>query len=190
MMMCLGVFLFGYHFFGTLWASRTSWKSISFTRLGNFSFIMFSDKFSISCSCSSPSGTPMIQILERLKLSQRFLSLSIFFEFLILHSVLAGCLFLPFVLDHWLSPSFLPFTVGSLCVLLYFTLGSLHLFLSFCGQAQSVVSILITSVLNSASDRLAISLLLSFFLEFCSVLLFGPYIFASVHLLCCRVLGS
>ena len=29
MMMCLGVFLFESNFFGTLWASWTSWKSIS-----------------------------------------------------------------------------------------------------------------------------------------------------------------
>ena len=79
MMMCLGVFLFGSYFFGTLWASWTSWKSISFTRLGKFPFIIFSNKFSISCSCSSPSGTPIIQILEHLKLSQRFLGFSPFF---------------------------------------------------------------------------------------------------------------
>ena len=43
------------------------------------------------------------------------------------------------------------------------------------------LSILITtSVLNSASDRLAISISFSsFFLGFCSVLSFGPYFFAS-----------
>ncbi|KAF6114594.1 hypothetical protein HJG60_010559 [Phyllostomus discolor] len=34
MMICLGVFLFGSNFFGTLWAFWTSWKSISFTKLG------------------------------------------------------------------------------------------------------------------------------------------------------------
>ena len=73
MMMFLGVFLFG-----TLWASWTSWKSISLPRLGKF-FIIFSNKCSISCSPSSPSGTPMIQMLECLKLSWRFLSLSSFF---------------------------------------------------------------------------------------------------------------
>ena len=56
-MMCLGVFLLGSSFFGTLWASRTSRKSISFARLGKFYFINISNKFSISCSSSSPSGT-------------------------------------------------------------------------------------------------------------------------------------
>ena len=68
MMMCLGVFLFGSNFFGTLWASWTSWKSNSFARLGKFSFITYSNKFSTS-SCSSPSGTPIIWILERFRLS-------------------------------------------------------------------------------------------------------------------------
>ena len=48
------------------------------------------------------------------------------------------------------------------------------------------VSFLITSVLNCAPDILAISLSLSFFLEFWSVLSFGPYFFVSVHLLCCK----
>ena len=54
---CLGVFLFEYNFFGTLWASWTSWKSVFFSRLGKFSFIMCSNKFSTSCSCCSPSGS-------------------------------------------------------------------------------------------------------------------------------------
>ena len=49
------------------------------------------------------------------------------------------------------------------------------------------VSILITSVLNSAPDRLSISSSLnSSFLKFWSVLSFGPYFFISVHLLCSK----
>ena len=78
-MMCLGVFLLGSNFFETLWASWTSWKSVSFARLGKFSFIICLNKFSISCSSSSPSGTPMIHMLKCLKLSWRFLSFSSFF---------------------------------------------------------------------------------------------------------------
>ena len=97
MMMCLGVFLFGSNFFGTLLASWSSQKSISFARLEKFSFIICSNKFSISCCCSSPSGTPIIWILECFRLSQRFLSLS---SVLVLRSVLVGCLFLPFVPNH------------------------------------------------------------------------------------------
>ena len=56
MMMCLG----GSDFFGTLWACWTSWKSISFARLGKFSFIICPNKFAISWSSCSPSGIPMI----------------------------------------------------------------------------------------------------------------------------------
>ena len=81
--MCLGVFLLGSSFFGTLWASWAFWKSISIVRLGKVSFIMFSNKFSISCSSSSPSSTLMIQMLEHLKLSGRFLSLSSFYGILV-----------------------------------------------------------------------------------------------------------
>ena len=92
---------------GTLWVFWTSWKSISFARLGKFSFITFSNKFSISCSSYSPSGTPMILMLECSNLSPRFLSLSSFFflEFLFLYSVLVECLFLPSFCD--LPQSFL-----------------------------------------------------------------------------------
>ena len=127
-MICFGVFLLESNFFGTLWISWTC-MSISFARLGKFSFIIFSNKFLISCSSSS-AGTPMIPMLECLKLSQRVLSLSQFFKFLFLHSVPVGCLLLLFqIID--LSPRFLSFTVGSLYILLYFTLHSLHFFLYF-----------------------------------------------------------
>ena len=78
-MMCFGVYFLGSNFFGTLWASWTSWKCISFTRLGKFSLIICSNKFSISCCCSSPSGTPIIWILERFRLSQGFVRFSSLF---------------------------------------------------------------------------------------------------------------
>ena len=68
-----------------------------------------------------------------------------------------------FLLVHTidLSPSLLPFTVGSLYLFLYFIFHSLHFFLYFVPYSTISVSILITSVLNSASDRLVISSLLS-----------------------------
>ena len=55
--MCLGVGLFASIIIGT---RCTSWTcmSISFTKLGKFSFTIFSDRFPISYSFSSPSGTP------------------------------------------------------------------------------------------------------------------------------------
>ena len=115
--------------FGTLWAS---WKSISFARLGKFSFIICSNKSSISCSCSSPSGTPIIQILEPLKVSQRFLSFSSSFSTLV-SKFCSSWMFIYSLFSQIidLSPGFLPVTVGSLNILLYFILGIFHLFFHF-----------------------------------------------------------
>ena len=93
-MMFHDVFLFGSNLFGTLCASRTCMSS-SFAKLGKFSFIIFSNKFSISCSSSSPSGSLMIQMVVRLKLSQQFLSLSSFY----------GILFSSCYFDYMLFPS-------------------------------------------------------------------------------------
>ena len=163
--MCLGVCFLGSNFFGILWASWTCMSS-SFTRLGKFSFIMFSNKFSTSCSSSSSSGTPMIPMLEHLKLSQRFLSLSsFFFSFLCLHSVPVGVYFFLLFQIIDLSSSSLPFAVGPVSVFLYFTLHSLHFFLHFKLYSTISVSILITTVLNSTFDSLAISSSLSSFSE-------------------------
>ena len=106
-MMFLGVCFLEFSCFGTFWASWTSWKSISFARLRKFSSIIFSKKFSISCFSSSPSGTPMIRMLERLKLSWRFLSLfSFYFEFLFLHTVLVEYFFLPSAQNSWFKSQF------------------------------------------------------------------------------------
>ena len=55
---CLGVGLFATILFGTLCASWTC-MSISFTKLGKFSFIFFPYRFLISCPFSSPPGIPM-----------------------------------------------------------------------------------------------------------------------------------
>ena len=135
--------------------------SMSFVRLGKFSFIMFSNKFSISCSSFSPSGTIISGMLEHLKLSWRFLNLSWFFQIL-LSSFCFGWMFISSfhsIVD--LSSSFLPSLLGpyiyffiSLCIAFTF---------SFILHLHSIISMsmLITSVLNSASDRLAISVLLS-----------------------------
>ena len=58
-----------------------SWTcvSISFTKLGKFSFIIFSNRFPVSYSFSYLSGTPVMQMLDCLKLFQRLLTLSSFF---------------------------------------------------------------------------------------------------------------
>ena len=88
-----------------------------------------------------------------------------------------------------LSPGFLPVTVNSLNILLHIILGIFHLFFFFIFQASSIcsVSILITRALNSPSDRLAISSVLSSLSEgLHCFFLFGPYVFVLEHLFSCK----
>ena len=93
--MCSGVFHCGLILFVTLWASWTS-MTISFPILGKFSTTIFSSIFSCPFFLSSSSGTPMIQMLGHLTLSQRSRRLSSFL--LILFSSLF----------HLLPPFYLP----------------------------------------------------------------------------------
>ena len=75
--MCLGVFRLGFILFGTRWVSWTQ-VAISFPILGKFLTIISSSIFSWPFFLSSSSGTPMIQMLGHLTLSQRSLRLSSF----------------------------------------------------------------------------------------------------------------
>ena len=186
-MMCLGVFLLGSRFFGTLWASWTSWKSISFARLVKFPSIICSNKSSTSCSYSCPSATPMILMLECLKLPQSFLSLSSFFWILV-SSFFYGWMFI----SSFCSKSLIWVLISFPSQLVPYIFCFISLWAAFTGsfilQLSSVssVSILIISVLNSASNRLSISSLLNSFLEFWFVLSFWPYLFVLVYLLCLK----
>jgi len=74
--MCPRVFHLGFILFGTLWVSWT-WVAIFFPISGNFSTIISSSSFSCPFFLSS-SGTPIIQILICLTLSQLSLRLSSF----------------------------------------------------------------------------------------------------------------
>ena len=129
---------------------------LSFAKSGKFSFTIFSNKFSIPCSSSSSSDTTMIQMLAHLEMSQSVLILPLFFLnscfcFLFWLNVYFFVMFL--IID--LNPGSFPSFSGdfSLFHLLYVTFISSFMFLLYCG----FLSILITSVLNSASDRLDIS---------------------------------
>ena len=160
-MMCLGVCFLGSNFYGSLWASWTSWKSISFARLGTFSFIMFSNKFSISCSSSSPSGTPMIQMLEGLKLSKKFLSLSSFFWILVSSFFPVEYLFLLSPPSHWFDSQFPPLHCWFPVYFPLFHFVCLHFFLYFVTELSHFCEHPDYQCLNCACDRLALSSLLS-----------------------------
>ena len=73
--LCLGMFLLGFILYETLCASWT-WLTIFFPILGKFSTIISSNIFSVPFLFSSSSGTPVIQMLVCLMLSQRSLRLS------------------------------------------------------------------------------------------------------------------
>ena len=105
---------------------------------------------------------------------------------------LNSCFFILFQLDVYfflllqivdLSPSFLPFTVGSLYILFYFTLGSLHFFLHFVTKLNwaSWLPMFWTPHQKGCLSPCHLAL----FLEFWSVLSFGPYFFVLSHLLHC-----
>ena len=91
----LGVFHLRFILIGTLWVSWT-WVIISFPILGKFSTIISSTIFSWSFFSSSSSGTPKIQMLKHLILSQRSLRLS---SFLLILFSSRFHLFLPFYLQ-------------------------------------------------------------------------------------------
>ncbi|KAF6099747.1 hypothetical protein HJG60_011485 [Phyllostomus discolor] len=76
-MMCLEVGLFGFLLIGTLCVSWIS-VTLSLIKLGKYSIITFSSRFSIPCS-SSTSGTPIIWILLCFMLSCSSLNTSLFF---------------------------------------------------------------------------------------------------------------
>ena len=94
--MCLGVFHLGFILFRALWVSWTS-VIISFPILEKFPTIISSGIFSWSFFLSSSSGTPVIQMLGHLTLSQRSLRLSSFL--LILFSFLLSASFISTILS-------------------------------------------------------------------------------------------
>ena len=156
---------------GSLWVQLV-WDSlcfldlyvIPFTKLWTFSFITFSNKFSITWSFSSPSGITMIRMLVCLKLSQRLLNLSSFFGFFFLLVVLIGCFLLPYVWNHWfdsVSSTLLLFP----CKLFFISISESFVsdWVFFYAAEVLTLSILITSVFNSVSDRLLMSILFSSF---------------------------
>ena len=121
--MCLGVIHLGFFLFGTLWVTWT-WVTISLPILGKFPTIISSSIFSWPFFLSSSSGTPMIQMLGHLTLSQMSLRLSSFL--LIFFSLFSSLL-------HLFLYSIFHLTYPIFC-LSYSTFGSLQsdFGLSYC----------------------------------------------------------
>ena len=144
MMMCLGVGLFASILFGTLCASWTC-LSIFFTKLGKLSLIIFSNRFPISCSFSSPSGTPMKRVLNILKLSQRLLILSSFFWI-----PFSACCPHCFLLLMFQIINLILGSTAFSCKLFFISIGvffvSDQIFFMLLRSSLSSLSILITSV--------------------------------------------
>ena len=113
----------------TLWVSWT-WVIISFAILGKFITIISSSIFSWSFFLSSSSGTPMIQMLRHLTLSQRSLRLSSFFKnsFFFFSSLFH--LFLPFYLLPHLSCLLPPLFYCSLQSVFYLIYCIIHYILT------------------------------------------------------------
>ena len=113
--MCLGVFCLGFILFGALWVSWT-WVAISFPILRKYLTIISSSIFSYPFFLPISSGTPMIQMLRHLTLSQRSLRLFLFLLILFFFFPLCFIYFYHSIFD---------ITYPILC-LSYSTVGSLQ----------------------------------------------------------------
>ena len=129
--MCLGVFCLGFILFETLWVSWT-WVAISFPILGKFSTIISSSIFSWPFFLSSSFGTPMIQMLGHLTLSQGSLRLSSILFFFLFSSLLH--FFLPFyLLPHlfYLLPPCFYYWLLPECFFFFFFISFVALFIIY-----------------------------------------------------------
>ncbi|KAF6078108.1 hypothetical protein HJG60_009028 [Phyllostomus discolor] len=110
------------------------------------------------CTSSSPSCTPIIWMLECFKMSWRFRSLSSFVCILI-SSFYSDCMcFSSFLQVHSIdvSPRFFPSLFP--CAFFFISFSVAFIFSSTLRpKSTNSLSILITSALNCAPDRLAIS---------------------------------
>ena len=181
MTMYLGVRFLGSHFFGTL--SFLGFLEVYFLcQIGevllhyifqyvfNFLFFLF-------------FWHPYDSDVRTFKVVQRFLSLSSFFWILVSSFCSCWMLILPSGPNYWFVSLF-PFRQCWFCVVFFISLQKAFTSSSVLWPySTNSVSTLITSVLNSASHRLAISLSLSYIIFWSFDLLFNlGHIFFCLHM--------
>ena len=153
-MMCLGVCFLGPTSLGLSELPGLPGSLFPLTDWGSSRLLCFQISLpflALSLLLWHPYGLDVQVVLEVPKGLLIFLS-SCFF---ILFCLNVSCFLLLQTVD--LSPSFLPITVGSLYIFLYFTFIAFMFSCILWPFPTNSVSILITGVLNCASDRLAIS---------------------------------
>ena len=140
-LICVGVFILGFILFGTLWVSW-NWVTSSFPILGKFSTIISSSIFSQSFFLSSSSGTPMIQMLVCLTLSQRSLRLSSFLLFIFFFFFPLCFIYFHHSIFYLTDPIFcLPYsTVGSLQSGFFFFFNLMYCIIHSVQFSLSVIS--------------------------------------------------
>ena len=168
--------LFTFISFGVLCASWT-YMSIFFTKLGMISIIIFSNRFSNPCSFSSPLASLWCEYWNAWSCPRGSLHCSWFFGFLFLLAVLIGCLFLPYVPNHWFD-SWIPTSVLNPCNF-FFISRSVSFISDWIFYAAEVPTEFLEHPYNHLidclnSNRLFISILFSYF----SGVLFFSFIWA------------
>ena len=144
---------------GTLCASWTC-KSISFTKLGKFYFIIFSNGFRIFCSFFSSSWHPYDTNVGPLEVFPKAVyTILVFWGFFFLLVLIGFFASLHSKSFTWFSASFtlLLYHCKFFLTLISVSFISDWIFFMLLRSSLSSLSILITSVLNSASDKLLIS---------------------------------
>ena len=131
-MMCFAVLIRKSSFFGTLRLTGFPGKLFPLSDWGIFPSLFVQEVFDILLFFSS--GTPMIRLLEHLKLYQRLVGASSFFCILVFSFCSSWCLFFPFVPNHWSESQFPSLHCWFPVYFPLFHLVCLHFFLHFATE--------------------------------------------------------
>ena len=165
---------------GTLWASWASCKALPSATMGKFSIIRFSKNFSTYCSSFFPSATSRILMLQHLRFSWTFLSLSSLCWIVVSSFCSAWRSISSFCskLVH-LSPAFLPISVGSLNIFPLFLFSYPAFLPLFCDPTQPILWACRWPAFWTVTliGWLTLNHLALFFQELWSLPSFGPFLY-------------